>query len=89
MVSRPPERLPASQLPPHLKPPPPRADEKPMKLLRWLLVILLVWGLFTGIGYVLSPLLTERWGNNTSTVVGLGLIVLCTAGLLRLDPRRR
>lgn len=60
-----------------------------MKLLRWLLAILLVWGLFTGVGYVLTPLLTEGWGDNTSTAVGLGLIVLCTAGLFRLDPRRR
>ena len=61
---------------------------KDMRALRWIVVGLLVWGLFTGIAYVLVPLLTDGWGNEVSFVAGLALIGLCTIGLLRLDPRR-
>ena len=60
-----------------------------MRTLRWLATGLLVWGLFTGIAYVLVPLLTEGWGNDVSTLAGLALIGFCGAALLRLDPPQR
>jgi hypothetical protein len=59
-----------------------------MRALRWLAAGLLLWGLFAGIAYVLVPLLTDGWGNQWSFVAGLVLIGLCSAGLLRLDPRQ-
>jgi len=59
-----------------------------MTALRWTAVVLLVWGLFTGIAYVLVPLLTDGWGNEWSAFAGLVLIALCGALLLRIDPRR-
>jgi hypothetical protein len=59
-----------------------------MRALQWIVAGLLVWGLFTGIAYVLVPVLTDGWGNALSFIAGLVLIGLCSAGLLRLDPRR-
>ena len=59
-----------------------------MSALRWILAGLLIWGLFTGIAYLLTPLMTDGWGNGTSTAVGAVLAVACAAGLLKLDPRR-
>ncbi len=47
-----------------------------------------MWGLFTGIAYALTPLLTDGWGNEVGTFAGLALIVACGLGLLRLDPRK-
>jgi hypothetical protein len=58
-----------------------------MSAFRWLLTLVLGVGLFTGIAYVLTPLLTDGWGNTTSTVVGIVLIAACGAGLLKLNPR--
>jgi hypothetical protein len=60
-----------------------------MQALRWIAFGLLIWGLFTGLAYVLVPVLTEGWGNDLSFAVGCALIGLCAAGLLQLDPRRR
>jgi hypothetical protein len=59
-----------------------------MQALRWVLAVLLAWGLFTGIAYVLVPVLTEGWGNDMSFVAGIALIAFCSAGILRIDPRR-
>jgi hypothetical protein len=59
-----------------------------MTAVRWIGIALLVWGLFTGIAYVLTPLLTDGWGNGLSTAVGVALIVACGYGLFRLDPRQ-
>jgi len=53
---------------------------------RWLLTALLIWGLFTGIAYLLVPLLVGR-GTMLTTGVGVLLIVLCGWGLLRVEPR--
>jgi len=60
-----------------------------MTAFRWIAAGVLVWGLFTGIAYALTPVLTDGWGNGLSTAAGLVLIVACCLGLLRLDPRRR
>lgn len=59
-----------------------------MTVLKWLATVLLVWGLFGGIAYILTPLLTDGWGSTTSSLAGVALIVFCGLGLLRLDPRR-
>lgn len=59
-----------------------------MTALKWLIAVLLAWGLFTGIAYALVPLLTDGWGNQWSFLVGVLLIVLCCAGLLQFNPRR-
>lgn len=56
---------------------------------KWLPVGLLLWGLFMGIGCVITPFLVHGWGNTMSTLVGVGLICGCSVGLFRLDPRRR
>ena len=60
-----------------------------MRPSKWLALALLLWGLFTGIAYATAPLVTDRWGNDLSTLAGIALILLCGAGLLRLDLRRR
>jgi hypothetical protein len=60
-----------------------------MRAVRWIVAGLLVWGLFTGIGYVLVPLMTDGWGNDLTPVIGLALIAVCSALLLRFDPRSR
>lgn len=60
-----------------------------MTIVGWLVAGLLAWGLFTGIGFVLVPLLTDGWGNSLSFIVGLALISVCGALLLHVDPRRR
>ena len=60
-----------------------------MTAVRWLVAALLVWGLFTGTAYVLIPLLTDGWGNGVSFTIGLALIAICGALLLRFDPRSR
>jgi hypothetical protein len=65
------------------------ADHIPVTVSRWLAAGLLVWGLFTGITYALTPLLTDGWGNGLSTASGVVLIVVCGALLVRLDPRQR
>jgi hypothetical protein len=59
-----------------------------MRTLRWIAAGLLMWGLFTGIGFVLVPVLTDGWGNTASLLAGVGLIVVCVVALLRLDPRQ-
>jgi len=48
----------------------------------------LAWGLFTGIAFVLIPLVTDGWGNTISFLVGIGLIIASGAGLIRIGPRR-
>lgn len=58
-----------------------------MAAVRWLMAGLLIWGLFTGIAYVLVPVLTDGWGNTASLVAGFGLIAICGGILLRFDPR--
>jgi hypothetical protein len=60
-----------------------------MATVRWIVAGLLVWGLFTGIAYVLVPLMTDGWGNELSFAVGLVLIGVCGTLLLRFDPRSR
>jgi len=57
--------------------------------LRWIFTGLLAWGLFTGIAYVLTPLVTDGWGNSVSSAGGLVLTAVCAAGLLAFDPRSR
>jgi hypothetical protein len=52
----------------------------------WLVTILLVWGLFTGIAYALVPLLVGA-GNALTTGIGALLIVACGWALLRVEPR--
>jgi hypothetical protein len=59
-----------------------------MTAVKWIAAAFLVWGLFIGIGYAVAPLVTDGWGNTWSTAVGLGVIGLCSAGLLWLNPRR-
>ena len=59
-----------------------------MRIVKWLVAILLGYGLFTGIAYVLVPVVTDGWGNTTTLLIGLALLVVCGASLLRLDPRR-
>ena len=56
--------------------------------LRWVIAGLLVWGLFTGIAYVMVPFLTDGWGNDLSAVGGLVLIGVCGALLLRIRSSR-
>ncbi len=63
-------------------------DTSAMRAAKWLVAILLGYGLFTGIAYVLVPVVTDGWGNTTTLLIGLALLVVCGAGLLRLDPRR-
>jgi hypothetical protein len=58
-----------------------------MRILRWIVIALLIWGLFAGIGYALAPLLTDGWGSTRSVVAGIALILGCGIGLLRI-PRR-
>lgn len=72
-----------------LKLPSRTADGEGMTAVRWLVAGLLVWGLFTGIAYVLVPVVTDGWGNGVSLLAGLVLIGICAAGLLKLDPRRQ
>ena len=60
-----------------------------MAAARWIAAALLVWGLFTGMAYVLVPVLTDGWGNEWSLVAGFALIVVCGGALLRFDPRER
>jgi hypothetical protein len=55
--------------------------------IRWIAFGALIWGLFTGVAYVLTPLLTEGWGNTTSTVAGLIVVTTCAIALMRCDPR--
>jgi dipeptide/tripeptide permease len=58
-----------------------------MHALRWLGIALLIWGLFTGLAYVMTPFLTDhRWGDDRTTAVGAGLIVVCAVALLRVGP---
>jgi hypothetical protein len=57
-------------------------------VLRWIAVVLLAWGLFTGVAFVLVPLVTNGWGNTASFFAGVGLIVTCGAGLIHIEPRR-
>lgn len=59
-----------------------------MRLAKWLLTILLAYGLFTGVAYVLVPVVTDGRGNTTTLLIGVVLLVACGAGLLRIDPRR-
>lgn len=59
-----------------------------MKIAKWLLALVLGYGLFTGIAYVLVPVVTDGRGNTTTLLVGIGLLIACAVGLLRLDPRR-
>ena len=55
--------------------------------LKWLMAGLLTLGLFTGMAYVLTPLVTNGWGNEWTLLVGFALILICGAALNRLDPR--
>jgi hypothetical protein len=59
-----------------------------MRIAKWVLTILLAYGLFTGIAYVLVPVLTDGWGNTTTVLIGVLLLAACAVGLLRVDPRR-
>ena len=59
-----------------------------MQVLRWTGFALLIWALFTGIAYALVPILTDGWGNQSTTFIGLGLIIVSGAALTRFDPRR-
>jgi hypothetical protein len=59
-----------------------------MRIVKWLLTILLGYGLFIGIAYVLVPVVTDGWGNATTLLVGLVLLAACGIGLLRVNPRR-
>jgi hypothetical protein len=59
-----------------------------MRIAKWVLTILLAYGLFTGIAYVLVPVLTDGWGNTTTVLIGVLLLAGCAVGLLRVDPRR-
>jgi hypothetical protein len=59
-----------------------------MRIAKWLLALLLGYGLFVGIAYILVPVITDGWGNPTTFLVGVVLLIACAAGLLRLDPRR-
>lgn len=52
----------------------------------WVVTVLLVWGLFTGVAYALVPVLVGR-GTTLTTVVGVLLIALCGWALLRVEPR--
>lgn len=56
-----------------------------MRVLKWLLAAFLVWGLFTGILYAIAPLVSDR-GNLLFVGIGVGLILGCGLGLLRLFP---
>ena len=60
-----------------------------MRVVRWIVAGLLVWGLFTGIAYVLVPLMTDGWGNDLTVMIGVALAAVCSALLLRFDPRSR
>jgi hypothetical protein len=60
-----------------------------MRVVRWIVAGLLVWGLFTGIAYVLVPLMTDGWGNDLTVMIGVALVAVCSALLLRFDPRSR
>ena len=64
------------------------ADSEGMQALRWVVAGLLMWGLFTGIAYVLVPVLTDGWGNDSTPLIGIALIAVCSVGLLKVDPRR-
>lgn len=66
-----------------------KAKGKVMTALRWLIAALLVWGLFTGLAYALVPLVTNGWGNTVTVLIGVMLVLICAAGLLRFDPRRK
>jgi hypothetical protein len=59
-----------------------------MTALRWLFAGLLIWGFFTGIGFVLTPYMTDGWGNDLSTAAGVVMILVCAVALLSFDPRR-
>ena len=59
-----------------------------MRVAKWVLTILLAYRLFTGIAYVLVPVLTDGWGNTTTVLIGMLLMAACGVGLLRVDPRR-
>ena len=64
------------------------ADRQAMALFRWIVAAVLLFGLFTGIAYVLVPVLTDGWGNELSFAVGVALIVCCGAALFHFDPRQ-
>jgi hypothetical protein len=34
-----------------------------MRALKWLATALLLWGLFTGVAYVLTPFVTDGWAT--------------------------
>ena len=65
-----------------------KSDTSLMRITKWLLALLLGYGLFVGIAYILVPVLTDGWGNTATLLGGVVLLFACAAGLLRLDPRR-
>lgn len=56
-----------------------------MRVLRWTVIGLLLFVLFTGVAYVLTPMLTDGWGNSFSSVVGVLLAVLSLGALWAVD----
>lgn len=60
-----------------------------MTAVKWIVAVLFAWGLFTGIAFVLVPLATSGWGNTVSFFAGVGLILVCGAGLIRIEPGAR
>ncbi len=60
-----------------------------MRTLKWVAMGLLIWGLFIGIAFVLTPIVTDEWGNATSLFAGVGLVFLCSLGLLKLKLGRQ
>jgi hypothetical protein len=57
--------------------------------LRWLGIVVLLFGLWTGVIYAVAPLVAPGHGNATFSAIEVILISLCAWGLLRLQPRRR
>jgi len=57
-----------------------------MRVLRWLAIALLIWGLFIGIAYAIAPLVSPGRGSVLFELIGVALVVGCGFGLLRLRP---
>jgi hypothetical protein len=59
------------------------------RIWRWTAVAALLYGIFVGISYAITPVVSPGDGNAFFSALGIALIAICSAALLRLPPRRR
>jgi len=65
-----------------------KGSQRGVVILNWLAAVLLAWGVFIGLLFAIAPLIVAGRGNIASSLVGVGLVLLCGFGLLKLSLGR-